>query len=645
MKKIKTLNINLVIIYRLLIVFAIYSICRLLYLVFNFEALQSPDAEALLKIMPGGLRFDAVGIMYINGLVILLAILPFHFRHHPLYQKLLFILFIVLNTIGIALNIIDIGYYPFIKARTTASVFSQFADETNKLNLSFQFIQDYWYLALIFIVLTTILIHFSRKIKASPPIIQNRYRYTLWASLLMPVYLFVILFLIRGHLHLDGKPLYLNDAAQYTQTPAELPLVLSTPFSLIRTIGKKSFTKRNYFQNDELMEQVMNPIHQYKNNTPFTPKNVVLIILESFGREYIGAVNSQYLKNKQIDSYTPFLDSLFQHGLLFCNGFANGRRSIDAPPALLASIPGLTVSYPLSQNANNKIKSLAHCLKEKGYTTSFYHGGSNGTMRFDTFCKVAGIDHYYGRNEYNNEADYDGMWGIWDDEYLQYFSRQLTNTEQPFFAAVFTLSSHHPFHLPDKYRGQFPEGELEIHKTIGYTDFALKHFFDLAKKTPWFDNTLFVITADHAAIPCHEEYKTLAGEYAIPLFLYQSNENLVRRDTVTLAQHIDVMPTVLDILGYNEPFFAYGKDLMKTGKKENFAVSANEDRVQYYYNNLMMVKNNGETIHWQDLSKGYIDTNKSFNPSDEEKETLIMFSNAFEQQYFNRIIENKMVAN
>ncbi|PZX16676.1 phosphoglycerol transferase MdoB-like AlkP superfamily enzyme [Breznakibacter xylanolyticus] len=635
-------NINLVIIYRLLIVFVAYAICRALFLAFHYQAFEPLNATAFVNIFIGGFRFDAAGIMYLNALVILASVVPFQFRHNPSYQKIVFILFVAFNLIGFALNIADIGYYPFTKTRTTASVFAQFSEEANKLKLFSQFLIDYWHLLVIFITMAILFVFAASRLTTGLPHIRHKGRYILASSLLIPIYIFVVILGIRGNLRSGAKPLYLNDAAAYAESPSQVPLILSTPFSVIRTLGKMSFEKKNYFNSEKELEQWMNPIHVPDSTATFDAKNVVIIILEGFGREYIGAVNT--LPNAEpFVSYTPFLDSLFQQGRVYQHAFANGRVSIEAPPAIFASIPSLSMPYTLSQNANNELKSLIHCLDEKGYHSAFFHSADNGTMRFDAFMKMAGFDQYFGRTEYNNEKDFDGMWGMWDEEYLQYYAHEMTKMPQPFVTSVFTVTSHHPFSIPERYHNKFPQGHLPMHKCIGYTDHALRRFFEKAKQMPWYHNTLFVLVADHASIPWYDEYKTLPGEFAIPLCFFAPDGSIAAtKDTTTVASQIDIMPTIMDLLNYNKPYFAFGKSLINTPPNKNFTISANKDRMQIFHNHLMMVREHETILQWMDLEKGYVAPNQKFTPEIESMDSLIQYGKAFEQQYYNRIIENRI---
>ncbi len=208
------------------------------------------------------------------------------------------------------------------------------------------------------------------------------------------------------------------------------------------------------------------------------------------------------------------------------------------------------------------LTALPGVLKREGYSTAFYHGGTNGTMSFDIFCANAGFEKYYGRTEYGNEKDYDGNWGIWDGPFLQYFVKGLSVMKQPFMASVFTVTSHEPYNLPDQYTDSLPEGPLPICKCIGYTDRALKNFFAVASRQPWFNNTLFIITPDHCS-PLTNPTSHNMDNYAIPILYYAPGDTTLKGYNNTLTQQIDIVPSALDYLGYSKPFFAFGNSIFR----------------------------------------------------------------------------------
>ena len=352
-------------------------------------------------------------------------------------------------------------------------------------------------------------------------------------------------------------------------------------------MNKTAFVVPDYFSAEEL-NAIYSPVHDGK---PWAVepvrKNVVVLIVESFGREYIGAYNEQ-LEDGHYKGYTPFVDSLYQHCLSFDYTFANGRKSIDGMPSVLSSIPMFVEPFFLTPASLNDVSGIAGELGKIGYQSAFFHGAENGSMGFQAFARATGFQKYYGRTEYNEDTrfdgdkDFDGTWAIWDEPFLQYYATKMSEMQEPFVTALFTASSHHPYNVPEEYKKDFPEeGGNPIHKCIRYTDMALRKFFETAKKQPWYDHTLFVFTSDHTNISDHAEYQTALGLYGSPILLFDPSGRLEAGRRHAIAQQIDVMPTVLSYVGYPKPYIAFGCDLLTTPDEETWAVQYNNGIYQY----------------------------------------------------------------
>ena len=194
---------------------------------------------------------------------------------------------------------------------------------------------------------------------------------------------------------------------------------------------------------------------------------------------------------------------------------------------------------------------------------------------------------YFGRTEYNQDKrfggdkDFDGMWAIWDEPFLQYYALTMSEFKEPFVSAVFTASSHHPYKIPEEYKDIYPEEGLVMHKCIRYTDHALKRFFETASKQPWFNNTLFVLTADHTNLSAVPEYQTSLGGFSVPIVFFDPSKEMPRGKMEGIAQQIDIMPTVLGYLGYQQPYIAFGCDLFHTPAEDTWAVNYQNGIYQY----------------------------------------------------------------
>jgi len=454
-------------------------------------------------------------------------------------------------------NSVDLAYFQFTLKRTNATVFSFFGGEIgNDLGrLLPLFLKEYWYVFAIWIILSSAMYYLYKKVEKNTPLNWTTKQYVLQLFSLIGFCAFSII-VYRGGFQL--KPISIVSAAEYA-TAQFVPLVLNTPFSILKTMDVSAITpSANWrIRDKEMLKELYNPIHLAERGE-INKLNVIVIALESFSKEYIGAIND---KSK---GCTPFLDSLISESLTFTNAFSNGKTSIDGIPAIVSSIPTwMNEPFITSPYGSNQINSLANLLKEQGYSTTFFHGGTNGTMGFDAFANIAGYDDYYGRTEYNNENDYDGNWGIWDEEFLQFSAHTINIKKQPFFATIFTLTSHHPYEVPKRYKSKFNEGLLPIEKSISYSDFALKKFFETAKKMPWYKNTLFVLTADHTGVSNDPYYTNIIGNYSIPLIYFMPDGKLKGVDS-TITQQIDIMPSVLDLLNFPSTYFSFGTSVFDT---------------------------------------------------------------------------------
>lgn len=571
-------NEYLVMVYRFAIVMFLYSAARIIFYLFNAPMFPKVDFTSFLRIMRGGVMFDVSAVLYLNVIYFLLYLLPLPFKFNGWYQRMLKWVFMIFNGAGFAFNYIDIVYYPFILKRTTASMFDVAGYDAGNYRLIFRFIYDFWYILLILLITLLLLSKFYSLLKPIPTFKVKSWKYGILSLLSIVVFATLSVIGMRGGYMPSTRPISMNNAGKYVNSPEEMSLVHNTPFCIIRTWGKKAFEIKNYFNSEDELSSIYSPVRVPKVSEPMKKDNVVVIILESFSREFIGTLNKQ-LDNGQYKGYTPFLDSLISKSLVFPNAFANGRKSIDAIPSVTASIPALVLPYVISERSGNRINSLASLLSKEGYETAFFHGAPNGSMGFDAFTKIAGYHRYVGKNEYGNDDGFDGIWGIWDEPFFQFFADEMNQMKEPFFTTIFSVSSHHPFKVPEQYKARFPEEHIPLQKCIRYTDLALKEFFAKASKMPWFKNTLFVITSDHCSESDFKEYRTSVNYYAAPLIFFKGDGSLAGKDE-SLAQQIDIMPSILGYLNYSKPYVAFGNNLFDQSS-QRFVINYLEDTYQF----------------------------------------------------------------
>ena len=574
------------VVWNLLQIFGVYQLARLAYFFENTDYLTYTA-----DIFRGGLVFDTTAILYTNALYIVMMLFPLHWKENAVYHRICKLLYVIVNSIALAVNLMDAVYFQYTMRRTTTTVFEEFQNESNLGSIFGKEFLSHWYLVLLFIfVVADLWKNYAKPTVDFRKHASKAFYYTVCVvSLLVAIPLSVAG--IRGGFSTAVRPITISNANQYAARPIDAALVLNTPFSLIRTIGKDVFTIPQYFPSEELAT-IYTPVHHPSPIThhpsPIT-KNIVILIVESFGREYIGALNKS-LEKGTYKGYTPCVDSLISQSTTFKYSYCNGRKSIDGMPSILCSIPMFVEPFILTPASMNTFTGLAGILADEGYQTAFFHGAQNGSMGFQAFANKTGFQHYYGRTEYeaaHGNDDFDGTWAIWDEPFLQYYAEVMSKMKEPFMTAVFTASSHHPFVVPEQYKQQFPEESLLIHKCIRYTDMAIGRFFQTASRQPWFKNTIFVLTSDHTNMSDHAEYQTDLGGFCSPIIIYDpSNPVGVMHDKV--AQQIDILPTVLGMLGYDKGYFGFGIDVLNTPQEDTWAVNYLNGIYQYVKHGLVL---------------------------------------------------------
>ena len=623
----------------LLLVMVLYTISRLFFYLVNVDLYPNVSVSHLLEMLAGGLRFDLTALLYLNSLYLLLVLLPLPatIRNHQKYLCTAKWAFWLPNILGFIANCMDIVYVRFTDRRTTCTIFTEFQNDGNLISIIGQSMWQYWYVTLFGIALLVLFIICTRK---QWHVVTPRkvWMYYVVESMLMLATIYFVVIGIRGGFGKYTRPITISNAMQYTNTPQETAILLNTPFSLMKSLENTTYIHPHYFSEEEV-GLIFSPIHidEIEENGRLGKVNVVVLILESFSKEYIG------FYNQHIDGYngfTPFLDSLLAQSVTYTHSFASGRKSIDAMPSVLSSIPMLIEPYIVTPYSTNAVSSLAACLKEEGYATAFFHGAPNGSMGFQAYARSAGFEQYLGMDEYDGIEAFDGTWAIWDEEFLQYYARSMSQMQQPFMTAVFTASSHHPFRVPKRYEGVFPRGTQPIHQCVGYSDHALRAFFAYAKQQDWYENTLFVLTADHTNQVSIPEYATAKGLFEVPIAFYSPRWNQGYIHNNGAVSQTDIMPSVLAYLGYSKPFFAFGDNVLTKEKKHPYAVCYNHPVYQLLSDSLLL-QFDGKKVcaAYNYQNDPMLQDNIAEETNTEEMETYLR---AYIQQYIYRLISNQL---
>jgi hypothetical protein len=546
---------------RILLVYVLLFLCRVVFYLGNTDSLGAIAAGEWGGLLRGALVFDTVSVLYANCAFIFFSLVPFRFRETKGYRRMLFWLYTLINGGAVVvLNLADGLYFHYAKKRITAEEM-HFADNDNTGQLIAQFVTENGYLLLIAAMLIGGMVWAYKKIPDWKLNVKNPFAYAGISLVTLGVAGVLAVGGIRGGFSRQVRPITLSNAVQYATTHQKSSLILSNPFCVIRTLGTTRIEVPDYFPPQEL-GSIFTPYHYpAPDSLPVLRRNVIVFTLESFSAELSACLNPDLYPNG--DGYTPFLDSLMRHSHTFMNAFSNGRKSIDALPSILTSIPSYKTPFVLLPQSLGEVRGLPRLLGEEGYQTAFFCGSQRNSMGFAAFASLAGVKNIYMQEEYAEKhgmGEFDGSWGIWDEPMLQFMGETLTGMSEPFFANVFTLSSHHPFAVPARYEGVFREGTAKIHRPAQYTDFAVRRFFEYARRQAWYPNTIFVFSADHVSSEiAAEKTKTPTGNSRIVLFIHTPDGSLQARDYRT-AQQLDIMPTVLGLTGYAKPYFAFGRD-------------------------------------------------------------------------------------
>ncbi len=629
----------------LLLVYVVYFLARIIYMLENWSYFSLDMTPShFMEMLGGGLVFDTSAILVTNIPYIVMMLFPLHYKETALYQKVCKLVFLVINGLALAVNLCDAVYFPYTMRRTTTTVFSEFSNENNLGGIFLTETLKHFYLFIAFALIMWGLYKLYRttRLKSSN---LSWWQYDLATLLSLAALAPFVVAGIRGGFTTAVRPITISNANQYVNRPVEAALVLNTPFSLYRTIGKAVFVVPDYYASEAELQAVYNPVHVPNDSLPMVKKNVVVFIIESFGREYIGALNKT-LDNSQYKGYTPFVDSLISKSVTFKYSYCNGRKSIDGMPSILSSIPMFVEPFFLTPSSMNQVTGIAGLLDKKGYQTAFFHGAQRGSMGFMAFARSTGFQEYYGREDYvadkrfGGDADFDGTWAIWDEPFMQYYATKMSEMKEPFMTSIFTATSHNPYVIPEQYKDVFPEEGLVMHKCVRYTDMALRKFFQTASKQPWFNNTIFILTSDHTNLSDHAFYQTDLGGFCSPIIIYEPDGSRQPEIQDKIAQQIDILPTLMGMLHYDEPYFGFGIDVLNTPADKTWAVNYQNGIYQYVKHGLLLQFDGTNTRAVYNLQDSLLQHNiigrQSEQPQMERELKAII------QQYMERMTQDRL---
>lgn len=609
--------------HKLLLAFCSLLAMQVLFLVANSHIFRPEGFGEWMGILWGNIIFCLATVCTVLLPFIILTLLPVKARWKRWYRIVAETLYILPWLVVLVAKGADSAYFQYTYRMLSNEIFTYLGNSGPMDKLIPHFMVNYWYAWVFGVLIITAFLVLNHRIRLAQRN-ENTVMSKEWIG--FGAGLLVVWFLLRGGF---GGFIQLTDAAHFCQ-PKNIPVVSNSGYNILRTLFQPQLAPHEYMPQEEA-NRLFNPELRSTNGIaadtlPKQPKNIVLIIVESLGQEYLGCYNHQ----PDADTRTPFLDSLAKHSTVF-QGRANGKRSIEGITAILTGIPTLmNVPFVNCTYRNDSIAGIPTVLNRHGYHSAFFHGSHNGVMDFDKVCHRIGFHEYLGLNEFQaegkaREEDFDHTWGIYDEPFLQYVVRHTSTFKEPFFTTVFTVTSHDPFPLPEQYKERFHEGKHPILKCVEYLDNSLRKFFDEAKKQPWFNNTIFLITADHSGPGLSPEYLDYDGSYRIPMIVYNPQDANGHVDD-NIVQQTDIFPTLVRFLGFDDPVVSFGQNNIGNGWQVYFG----NDYFCMVSNNPSDPKRHDITILCGDIEEG--------TPEN------IRFLKAVVQQYFNRVINNNLIA-
>jgi len=538
----------------------LYTISRLFFWIHNNSLFSNYSAVDVFNIFFRGLEQDIASLLLLNAPILFVL---FAGSYWQLFRKIVFRYtqwaFLLLNLAGLAINILDIGYFPYSRHRSNLDLRYVLSDSLSSFK---SILIGYWPLLLVLLLFSLVVYRLSRYLFGS----TEKHFPASWQSIIINQVVFIFL----ACLFMTGlkRTIILPSTPLLSVASDKLPIAQNSVYTFAYSVLKRQeqLGAKKYFTEPALDKMVVTA-HRMHHTGPMDHKNVIICILESFSRGYL--VPGDFYKAK-----TPFFDSLIKKSTFFPNAFANGFESNQGIVAILGGLPAfLDEPFYYSIYANTPLHSIGNILKERGYGTHFFMGANKDHFGFEKFGRMAGIDHFYNRADFNDDRFYDGNWGIFDEPFLQFGSVILATQKEPFLSVFFNISSHPPFTLPEDSKKKFSvPGQTAAQNSISYVDHAFSHFFETSKKAAWFQNSIFIFCADHSLYLEDGQPNTPVSASEIPIFIYDPGSDSGSVNESVMSQ-VDIAPSILGLLRYSGPYSGFGRNVFDTSNGIGYALN------------------------------------------------------------------------
>lgn len=572
----------------------LFSFFRLFTLSMAFNDLLSLPLIEVLQSFFIGLRYDINVLMYLLVPIIVVAHLPWVGAESCKFTRtaVSFMVITLLSLCSLSL-LIDVENMRVLGARFFVADLEYLKDPQDSFEVMVTGFNLPLYL-LIWLLVCGVVVWLVRR--ATRAIEVNRYSPPLYTRILWPLVLISVFLAVglSGFTTLRWGNAYFSKHQKLNELALNGPYVLYYSYRHIKKQQKEGINALGRGSKEEAIQKVRHLLagdvfrfvdevddsilRELSGEVAFKPYNIVIVVMESFSANHIGAMGT-------VKSLTPYFDKLASEGLLFTNFYANGSRTNMALPALLLSYPDYLPGEAFMRSIayrHKQFSSIASLLKKKGYQTYYVTGGRIGFDNQEGFMRKHGFDNLIGFTDFNifTESEKKGLtWTVPDEVIFGHAHKTFTefiHHNQHFLGVVLTLSNHSPYMLPAHYTEATPEVSKK-QRAFMYSDWALGQFMEKAKRSEYFENTIFVITAD-TSMP--DDYIESEGykKFHIPLLLYAPH--LIQPGvSSTLGSQLDLLPTLLNLIGLKASFEGFGKSLLS---ETDTRFSISKDGLMYH---------------------------------------------------------------
>ncbi len=548
----------------LAITMVLFSLVRGLFYFTYPEEFESLSGVLTLQAFANGLRFDGSIVVRLFLLPLLLWWLPLRWFDRPWWDKLWGGLLYLL-TVGLVLMLLgDLIYFEHVQRHLSYELILM----QNDLGFLLDFALKSQLLPLLAFALFAVALGWAWwRVLSLPTRASN------WA---LPKFVGLFLLLaIVGRGGVSGKVIEIIDAYD-NGNPAYGNLSLNGVFTTVVFALNLGDVDHHFMPQEKAVKLVRNgeplldPDYPMVRTLPGEAKrlNVVFVLLESWNFDHVDSFGGNGY------GATPYFDALAEEGMRFSRFYAAGQRSIDGIQATLTGIPTLKGMPRIDTGIGiSNFSRLGGILAEQGYQTLFVQSSERDSFKVAGIASAAGFEHFYGMEDMPMLLDYPRPEGAifgWDYETLQFMHQRINELGEPFIAYAYTGTTHEPYpRLPERFmrHKHEPGGEGGYLNALSYADWSIGQFMEQARKEPWFDNTVFIFTADHVN---HLQKGSIEKRFHTPMLVY-APKWVTAEERSVIGSQLDVVPTIMDLVGIKGEYSSLGESLLrKQGGGEAF---------------------------------------------------------------------------